>query len=34
MQDGQIEQFRAVLEDCGLSDLGFLGSKYTWTNGQ
>ena len=32
--DGQMEQFRAVLEDCGLSDLGFLGSKYTWTNGQ
>jgi hypothetical protein len=22
------------LEDCGLSDLGFLGPKFTWTNGQ
>jgi hypothetical protein len=33
-RDGQMEQFRAVLEDCGLSDLGFVGSKYTWTNGQ
>jgi hypothetical protein len=33
-RDGQMEQFRSVLEDCGLSDLGFLGPKFTWTNGQ
>jgi hypothetical protein len=33
-RDGQMEQFRAALEDCGLSDLGFLGPKFTWTNGQ
>jgi hypothetical protein len=32
--DGQMEQFRAILEDCGLSDLGYLVPKYTWTNGQ
>jgi hypothetical protein len=25
--------FRNVLEDCGLSDLGFNGSKFTWSNG-
>ena len=29
-----MEQFQTVLEDCGLSDMEFLGSKYTWTNGQ
>jgi hypothetical protein len=25
-------QFREVLEECGLSDLGYKGSKFTWTN--
>jgi hypothetical protein len=33
-RDRQMEQFRNVLKDCGLSDLGFLGPKFTWTNGQ
>jgi hypothetical protein len=33
-RDGQMEQVRAILEDCGLKDLGFKGSKYTWNNGQ
>jgi hypothetical protein len=27
-----MEQFRNVLEYCGLSDLGFKGSKFTWSN--
>ena len=27
--DGQMEQFRNVLKYCGLSDLGFKGSKFT-----
>lgn len=25
-------QFRVALEECKLSDLGFRGSKFTWTN--
>ncbi|XP_059458269.1 uncharacterized protein LOC132187853 [Corylus avellana] len=25
-------QFREALEDCNLSDLGYIGSKYTWNN--
>lgn len=33
-RDGQMEEFRSVLEDCHLSDMGFIGSKYTWTNGR
>jgi ribonuclease HI len=33
-RDGQIAQFREVLVDCGLSDLGYRGSKFTWNNGQ
>jgi endonuclease/exonuclease/phosphatase family metal-dependent hydrolase len=32
-RDGQMEQFQNVLEYCGLSDLGFKGSKFTWSNG-
>lgn len=31
-RDSQMEPFQSVLEDCDLSDLGFTGSKYTWTN--
>ncbi|GLT72801.1 hypothetical protein SLA2020_447050 [Shorea laevis] len=28
----QMEDFRAVLEECSFSDLGFTGSKFTWCN--
>ncbi|GLT70035.1 hypothetical protein SLA2020_421370 [Shorea laevis] len=28
----QMECFRSVLEDCNLGDLGYRGSKFTWTN--
>jgi hypothetical protein len=28
----QMTQFHEVLEDCHFSDLGYIGSKYTWTN--
>jgi exonuclease III len=31
-RESQMSQFRDVLEDCHFSDLGFTGSKYTWTN--
>ncbi|XP_059429046.1 uncharacterized protein LOC132162844 [Corylus avellana] len=31
-RESQMEQFRMVLEDCGLSDMGYKGSKFTWTN--
>jgi hypothetical protein len=27
-----IQNFRNVLETCQLSDLGFIGSKFTWCN--
>jgi hypothetical protein len=27
-------QFRNVLMECGLTDLGFMGSKFTWINCQ
>jgi hypothetical protein len=30
--DRQMEAFREALEDCQLSDLGFIGSKFTWYN--
>jgi exonuclease III len=33
-REGQMAQFREVLEECSLSDLGFMGSKYTWNNGR
>jgi hypothetical protein len=29
-----MENFQNILEDCGLSDLGFRGPKYTWNNGR
>lgn len=29
---GQMEDFRLALEECGLSDLGYRGYKYTWSN--
>jgi hypothetical protein len=31
---GQMEEFQRVLEDCLLSDLGFSGPKFTWSNGR
>ena len=31
-KEGQIDQFRNALVNCQLTDLGFIGSKYTWTN--
>jgi hypothetical protein len=31
-KESQMARFRNVLAECGLSDLGFKGSKYTWTN--
>jgi hypothetical protein len=31
-KEEQMEQFRGCLEECQLSDLGFIGPKYTWTN--
>jgi exonuclease III len=30
----QMEDFQGVLTDCHLSDLGYSGPKYTWTNGR
>jgi hypothetical protein len=30
--DRQMEAFKKTLEDCKLSDLGFIGSKFTWCN--
>jgi hypothetical protein len=30
--ENQMMQFRLALEECGLSDLGYRGSKFTWTN--
>jgi hypothetical protein len=27
-----MEQFRMVLEDCNLEDLGFEGAAFTWKN--
>jgi hypothetical protein len=31
---GVMEDFQRTLEDCGLSDLGFRGPKFTWHNGR
>lgn len=31
-REGQMGKFRTVQEKCGLSDLGYKGSKFTWTN--
>lgn len=30
----QIEDFRTILDDCSLQDLGFQGPRYTWCNGR
>lgn len=30
----QMESFREAFDGCGLSDLGFQGNKYTWSNNQ
>lgn len=27
---GQMQNFREVLDECGLLDLGFVGTKFTW----
>jgi hypothetical protein len=32
--DSQIQQFKDCLDDCGLSDLGFSGPTFTWSNKQ
>jgi hypothetical protein len=32
--NGQMDDFRQTLEDCSLYDLGFMGPKFTWSNGQ
>jgi hypothetical protein len=32
-KDSQMAKFREVIENCALSDLGFFGSKFTWSNG-
>ncbi|KAF5465338.1 hypothetical protein F2P56_015356 [Juglans regia] len=29
---GQMECFREALEDCDLSDMGYVGNKFTWSN--
>jgi len=31
-REAQINVFQLTLEDCGLSDLGFFGPKFTWRN--
>jgi hypothetical protein len=31
-RESQMDHFRVALEECSLSDLGYIGSKYTWTN--
>jgi hypothetical protein len=31
-KDSQMGQFQEALDDCHLSDLGYIGSKYTWNN--
>lgn len=31
--EGQMENFRHVITDCGLRDLGFVGMPFTWSNG-
>ena len=33
-REGQMAQFREVLEECNLCDLEFIGLKYTWNNGR
>jgi hypothetical protein len=29
-----MDGFRAAIEECSLCDLGYSGSKFTWTNGR
>lgn len=31
-REGQMEKFHDTLEECQLSDLGFIGPKFTWSN--
>jgi hypothetical protein len=33
-REGQMELFQSALEKCNLSDLGYSGAKFTWTNCQ
>lgn len=33
-RESQMEAFRDTLEICQLNDLGFIGPKFTWTNGR
>jgi hypothetical protein len=33
-RESQMEEFRDMVEYCQLSDLGFIGLKFTWTNGR
>jgi hypothetical protein len=33
-REGQMEIFRTTLGQCNLSDLGYKGAKFTWTNCQ
>jgi hypothetical protein len=33
-RERQMELFREALEECYLSDLGYKGPSFTWTNGQ
>jgi hypothetical protein len=30
--NGQMEDFRRVVQECNLGDLGYVGSKFTWSN--
>jgi hypothetical protein len=32
-KESQMEKFREAIDNCSLCDLGFSGSKYTWSNG-
>ena len=29
-----MQEFRDVLDECGFRDLGYVGGKFTWCNGQ
>jgi hypothetical protein len=31
-QQGYMDQFREALEECELTDLGFVGDSFTWRN--
>ncbi|KAG6629896.1 hypothetical protein CIPAW_14G116800 [Carya illinoinensis] len=30
--DRQIQEFRDLLDECGLLDLGYIGNPFTWCN--